>query len=795
MPRKPCSRTWRPSTWRAGRLVLGIDVLTKTSQVLAACAFSLTGFAALVFEIVWIRQTVLILGVSVYAYAAVVTAFLGGGALGNWWFGRIVDRIERPLRLIAFLQSGAAGLALLTWLILPNLRHLYALVARELPLGTTPVFLWRCLLAALILTPTAILMGGTVPALGRWLARNPHSARTAQLGCFYALETLGAAVGCITAALWLLRYWPSSVSMYAAVGTSLWAAVIFWLVQSREYRRRSNDSASSRQSSPAAMGTGTALPHRSSPTGILLLYAGSGFIALGCQMVWARILAIFTLDAVFSFAIVLTTFLMGLALGSALAARYLRRNAPTLDTFARLQFLLALGGLLTIWLFYALPLISFEAVFGYYTLSRAVLFEFLLGILILLLPTSVMGYLFPVTVHLVKADDRQLGGAAGRVSGANTAGAIVGILGTTFGLVPWVGLQGSLWLLAGGSFGLGLLALWTMRRKSKAPGLSIWFRPTAVAACLVLGFWFRPPPVYLGFRQDPSEHLVFYEEGVETTVAVFHVVSQDFKVSFVDGRIEVPTDAVSMRAFRALGHLPPLVHPDAQRALMLSFGNGVATGSLDTHGIPHIDAVDLSREMMQAAELYWEENYNVLRSPRLGLYVEDGRNFLLQTTRQYDIVTVDATHPSNTSSWALFTREFYESAQARMTPTGIFFQWLPFHSMTEADFRTILRTFQASFPHATLWYTGSSHSLMMGTATPFDRQDLEAMLDRMEQHATASFDLGGRQQVHDYFTLDERQWRAYAGAGPVATDRQVYFVPARDQVEAIAAALLVARGA
>ena len=100
---------------------------------------------------------------------------------------------------------------------------------------------------------------------------------------------------------------------------------------------------------------------------------------------------------------------------------------------------------------------------------------------------------------------------------------------------------------------------------------------------------------------------------------------QHFKVSFVNGRIEVPTDPISMRAFRLLGHLPALLKPQAQRALMLSFGNGIATGSLDTHNIARIDAVDLSAEQFKAAEIYWQENYNVLHSPRLHKYVEDGR--------------------------------------------------------------------------------------------------------------------------------------------------------------------------
>lgn len=778
------------------RFFLGIDFLLKTSSLLAAFVFGLTGFSALVFEIVWIRQASLILGVSVYAYAAVVTAFLGGGALGSWAFGKVVDRIQCPMRFIFFLQSGVAILALLTWQVFPYLRSLYALVASEPQLGTAQVFLWRCLLAAVVLTPTAILMGGILPTLGRWLANSPSPDRTSKLGRFYAVETLGAAAGCLCTALVFLRFWPSQFSMFAAVGVSLLAAIIALLVEKLDPAREHDDILSV---PPAELPTRdeehSALPSRRNRTGILLLYAGSGFVALGYQMVWARILAIFTLDAVFSFAIVLTSFLTGLALGSALAARNFRRETPTLATFSRLQLLLALSGLLTIYLFYLMPLISFETLFGHFTLNRAIMFEFLLGFLVLLLPTSVMGYLFPVVVHLVTAQGKNLGSSAGRVSAANTAGAILGILATTFGLVPLMGLQGALWLLAGGSLCLGTVARLATRPNLKPLRNSPWLQPAAVTVCLLFGLSFRPPPVYLGFRQDPGEYLVYYEEGVETTVAVFDVKEQGYKVSFVDGRIEVPTDEVSMRAFRALGHLPPLVRPEAQRALMLSFGNGIATGSLDTHGVPQIDAVDLSQEMMQAADLYWKENYNVLHSPRLQLHVEDGRNFLQSATQNYDIITADATHPSNTSSWALFTHEFYESVSARLTPEGVFFQWLPFHSMTEADFKLILRTFQATFPHASLWYTGSSHSLMMGTSAPFTSKDLESVLSRMEQHATASSDLGSRQRVMDYFTLDEGQWRAYVGSGPIATDRQVYFLPAPDQVESIAQALLVARGA
>ena len=765
--------------------------MSRLALALLGIAFGLTGVSTLAYELLWIRQASLVFGVSVYAYVAVVIAFLGGGALGNWLFSLVLPWIRQPLWLFALLQIAIAGLALQTPGWLQAVRPFYAALAQHGGVATSLLLSLRLGLAILILAPSALLMGGTLPVIMHWIGRNRGVPVRSIVGRFYALETLGAAVGSALTALWLLRYLSSLQAVAVAVVVNLISCGLVIIVQ---VTRKSPPSSRLADSVAVKVTHKQAMDREQhvswSPRQLLGAYAVSGFIALSYQIVWSRILAIFTLDAVFSFAIVLTTFLAGLATGSTLAAQRMRQSDPTMRTFALIQLLLSLSGIGTIYLFYGMPLLSLEDIFGSYTMTRAILYEFLLGSLILLLPTCLMGYLFPVTVHLVTKSREHLGSTTGQTSAVNTAGAIVGILITTFLLVPGLGLQGTLLLLAGGSLILGLLAWpvrWAALRRADQR------LPAGMALCLCLAIFLRPPPVYLGFRQDPGDHLVYYEEGVETTVAVFHVPEQNYKVSFVDGRIEVPTDAVSLRAFRALGHLPPLVNPGAERALMLSFGNGIATGSLETHGIPHIEAVDLSREMLEAAELYWEENYNVLRSPHLTLHVEDGRNFLLQTPYTYDIITTDATHPANTSSWALFTDEFYGLVAERLTPTGVFFQWLPFHSMTPSDYRKILRTFQHTFPHASLWYTGGSHSLLMGTPFPFGQVELDQMLARLAQHPTAHSDLEGELQVRDHFVLAAARLKAFAGEGPIVTDQQVFFAPTTDHVQEIAAAILASR--
>lgn len=768
--------------------------MPRVARMSMALAFGLAGASLFVYEVVWVRQASLLFGVSVYAYAAVVTAFLGGGALGNWFFGRIVDRIP-SLVLFASLQVAVAGLALVTLAVFEGLRPVYASLAPTLGMDRAAITGLRIALSVVILCPSAFLMGGTLPVIGKWSERVRQATPGSAVAGLYAMETLGAAVGCAATALILLRYWPVPTAIYVAMAINALTALISLTVH---WGRRSPNPAVAMAPirwfrAPLRPGTSQS-GAQDGRQRILWLYAGSGFVALGFQMVWSRILAIFTLDAVFSFAIVLTAFLTGLALGSGIGSRFLRRHSPSVHTFAKAQWLLALCGMGTVFLFYLMPLLSYEDLFGDYALGQAILFEFLLGLLALLPPTMVMGFLFPITVQLVAGGARTgLGAATGDASAANTLGAICGILAVTFLLVPFIGLQYTVWLLSGGSLLLGLGAVVPAIRSRRAWSWREMRMPGAVALCCLVGFAFHPPPYYLGFRQDPTEQMVFYEEGAETTVAVFHVPEHSYKVSFVDGRIEVPTDAVSMRAFRALGHLPALVHPGAERALMLSFGNGIATGSLDTHGIPAIEAVDLSREMMEAAELYWEENYNVSRSPRLELHVEDGRNFLLRTDRRYDIITTDATHPSNTSSWSLFTQEFYAGVAARLQPQGVFFQWLPFHSMQEEDYRKILRTFQSVFPHASLWYTGGSHSIMMATAEPFGVTELNTVLSRLTAHPLALADLESPERVRDYFTLNEDQWRLYAGEGTLSRDRHVFFAPSRDHVQEISLSLLAYR--
>jgi len=412
-----------------------------------------------------------------------------------------------------------------------------------------------------------------------------------------------------------------------------------------------------------------------------------------------------------------------------------------------------------------------------------------------------MGAVFPVVARLYTApsptdpsvatlpDQKGVGSRIGRLYALNTVGATLGAFTAGFIFIPLLGLQRSSLLLAMLSMAIGTVALLiVLTRWSDRARLAGMLGATALAAALL------PPGVYLGFREGVIPELVYYREGVDATVAVFEVKYPPLKMSFVNGRSEVPTDRHSMRAFHLLGHLPALIHPNAQNALMISFGNGIASGAMATHPIPRIHAVELVAEQVEAARLYEVENRGVLDRSGFQITIEDGRNYLLRSTERYDIITADATHPINSSSWALFTHEFYTMVRDHLAEDGVFIQWLPFHDLSERDYRDIIHTFQSVFPHTTLWYTGATHSFLVATPYPLTRDQILA-LDAQLRGSAAGADLGDSRLLAADLIMHADEVAAFAAHGRIVHDDRAFFIPAMDRDRILAALEPYARAA
>ena len=745
--------------------------------------FFLSGISGLIYQIAWVRQSVFTFGVSVYAYSAVIGAYMVGLALGSYVMGRRIDAHARPLRTYALLEVGIAALAALSPFLLAALHGVYPGLSNALPAGGFWLTLSRLVFSLAVLTPATFLMGATLPVMSRVYAT--HGGRVgSDVGWLYLVNTAGAALGCVLTGLVFLRYLGARETIFLGAGINLLVAAGAFALP-RVARQRMATAEATPAEVAEAGGEAAAPPTETVPAGpglpisgralryVAAAYGVSGFIALGYEIVWARILYIHTSHAAYSFALMLTVFLAGLALGSAGGSWILRRRRAALRHFGGLQVGVGLLAVLILHVFARLPSFHLQERLGGYTVP----YEFLIAFVTVFPPTVLLGAMFPVVGSLYTRERAErVGLRIGRVNALNTVGAIVGSIGTGFVLVPLLGLRNATVLFAVLNLAVGAGAMFLDGGARR----NLRWSPAGAAAVLIAGVALLPTGFYLGSYYEETDRLIFYKEGVETTVAVLEVPEEDLKISFVNGRDEVPTDRASMAAFRLLGHLPPLMRPGARNALVLSFGNGIATGTMDTHEIPTIDAVDLSPEMIEAAAVYAEENYNVLESERLRLHVEDGRNFLLRTEDRYDIISVDATHPANASSWALFTSEFYQLIESRLADNGVFMQWIPIHGVRESDYRDILRTVWDVFPEMVLWSTGSTHTYAVATREPMSTAVMQSILARAAANPTVLRDLGPPETIGGYVAMAGPQLTRYIGRGPVVTDNDAFFMPGRD---------------
>jgi spermidine synthase len=210
-----------------------------------------------------------------------------------------------------------------------------------------------------------------------------------------------------------------------------------------------------------------------------------------------------------------------------------------------------------------------------------------------------------------------------------------------------------------------------------------------------------------------SWRLLYYADGAAATVAVREFAGM--RSLAIDGKVDA-SNMGDMLTQRLLGLLPVLLHRDAQDICIIGLGSGVTVASALAPGtVRSADVVEISPEVVTASSFFERENGGVLGAPGVRLIVGDGRSHLLLTSRRYDVIVSEPSNPWMAGIAALFTREFFEAARARLKPDGVICQWAHTYDMRPDDLRSIVRTFASVFPEATMWLVGEGDLLLVGT--------------------------------------------------------------------------------
>jgi spermidine synthase len=751
--------------------------------------FFLSGIAGLLYEVAWFRRLQLVFGVSTFAMGAVVSAFMFGLAAGSGWAGSASAVRKRPLMSYGLLEAAIAVYALLFPGLVIVAEKLYSSVFSQLEGQFLVLSALRFGLSLLLLVPATFCMGATLPTLALVVAEGSRST-TPRLGWLYSANTFGGVVGTLAAGFFALEHFGirGTIWIGAALNALIACAAV---VLSRHASLPQTERAG-----PVKKATGKRMEEPAVDARYAVLLVGlAGLVSMALELVWTRALVFYVHNSTYAFSAILAVYLLGLAGGAAAGARLstspnvmrwigLTVAAICLSTLVAIAIYRHLPALMRPLLGHTLPQElaglpdrSFWIVRSWVTALGAI---FLQVAAVLFVPAFCFGLLFPLALRLAEGSAGEPSSIVGRLYAVNTLGSMAGTVLGSFLLVPLLGTQGALVLLAWFLAPIGLLAL-----KKATIGASRFRWPiVGVGLCALLGLTVVAAPA--GFYRDMFARrfgkVLWFSEGVSETVAVCEHTDGSAWIHYSDGRGASGT--YSFLGGWLYAHLPILLHPDPRSALVICFGTGNTLGAARLHPLERVDGVELSSEVVKASKFFKETNHDVARDPRVRIVIEDGRNYLLGTTNRYDIITEEPPLVHTAGVVNLYSKDFYNLCEQRLTDNGIMAVWLATWELEEPEVKMLVRAFVDVFPQVSAW--DSRHLgewILIGSKKPLV-VDAENLRRRMSE-PLLSRDLGkiGVRSPADLLALHLKGGeflKAYtADVSPVTDDRSVvdYTIP------------------
>jgi len=689
----------------------------------------LSGLAALVYQLLWMRQLGLLFGNTAHAAAATLAVFFAGLAAGSWFWGRLVASKPKgedgrasvsrnPLRIFAWLEVGIAGTGLLYFGVLSVFRLVYPSVYQGMGPGTV-LFLVKCLLATVMVFPPSFFMGGTVPVMGQVLMGEPALApgrgrATAGLAfgttaaLLYGINTIGAALGVLLAAFACVPWLGFRMTCICAVViTGAVAAVAFWMA------RGASPLATAGYSSPRSP---SARPgQRGGRLTIFPVAFLSGLSVLALEVVWTRMFAQVHENSVYSFAVVLVVVLVCLSLGALLAAFLAGLRIPARQCLSVLMVaggvVLALSPVLFVRLTGDLTMLSTRGSFTEYVWKLFALAFMSIGPACL-----VLGTVFPFLMKCEEPFATRPGRSIGNLWAVNTVGAILGSLLCGFLFLRFLGMWWTVHSIAAVYLLAGIVLPTGFRTSGLIP------RVTGAVFLVLLFTVFNPSSLPV-LGTDPSRGSQKVVEVWETSDCSVSVVQDDFghlAIKMNSNYVLGSTDAIPDQVFQA--RIPLFAYPGTGSIFFLGMGTGItAGGALDTNlfsSVKRVVACELVPEVVTAAKRYMAggagpstrlgaggEDYTsgLFMDRRAEILIEDGRHYLAATDATFDMINADLFLPYRSGAGSLYSREHFESAKKRLNPGGVFVQWLPLFQLSDYEFGTISRTMLSVFEQVTLW--------------------------------------------------------------------------------------------
>ena len=688
--------------------------------------FFLSGAAGLIYQLIWVRKLVLIFGNTTYATSSILTAFMGGLALGSYLLGKYANQIKNPLRMYGYLEAGIGISAIgILFLFLPISDSLYIWAFNTFGNHAIVFNSLRFLFAIIILIIPTTLMGGTLPVISKYFISNSEDFGR-KISRLYGFNTLGAVIGAFFTGFFLIRLLGVESSLWIAIVVNLCVAGAAFLINAKKIKAVRNvkkQPKAEKKSSAAGVVDQKISNYSSATTKIIIwLFALSGFTALAYEVIWTRALIFFVSSTTYSFTIILVTFLVGISLGSLIVSKWIDRMKHLVLWFGLFEIIIAIFAILSIPLF--LNLNSFQSfmlgMINSNNWTQVSVLLFMSASFILLIPTICMGAVFPIVNRIYVENVKSIGKGVGNVYMSNTVGAILGSFMSGFVILPLIGLNGSIFFMAVINFAVGLRTIFIEKdfKASRSKYLAVAAFSTLLFVIISL-MSFTSKPLFLKTAGFQNTRLLYQNDTASATISVLekkdqiNIWGKNVRYLNVNGHNTAHTTFADMIIHKMLAHLPMLLHPAPETALVIGFGFGNTCQSfLQYDMINEVDCVELVADEKATAGYFKAQNKGVFDDPRFKFIVNDGRNYVLATKKKYDIISINSVDPK--FSPTLYTEEFYKLCYKKLNENGQLVAWLPIYGMSLEEIQALTESFIKVFPNSNLWYNNPEHLLLLG---------------------------------------------------------------------------------
>jgi len=668
--------------------------------------FFLSGFSSLVYQVVWTRMAFASFGIITPVLSVVLSVFMLGLALGSWGGGRFIAAFAKRTGLSAIYFYAFAELLIgLGAFAVPKLFAIGE--GLLLASGETDSFGYLSLSAlvlAVSILPWCVCMGATFPFMMAFV-REQDEANTGSFSFLYLANVLGAMCGTfLTAVVWIELLGFRHTLWLAAAGNFTIAFVSACLGRAG----RPAAGLSEKAEAPAMPAESLQPQVRDGRMTRMILFS-TGFVAMAMEVVWSRAFTPVLKTQVYSFAMIVFTYLGATFLGSWMYRRDLRKNH--VNSNGNLIAALAVTAFL--------PVLANNPKFvvqDFYVGTPEVFSVFiLLGSICPL--CALLGYLTPSLIDGYAAGQPM---RAGRAYAINVLGCILGPLFACYVLLPVFNERHALVLLS-----LPFIVFWIAFSKSMPRQRRLAFGSLICVALVWTSFFAED---FDGFMLKTETNTTIRRDYAASVIA-FGRNQKWLLVNGIGMTILTPIT-------KFMVHLPMAFHKEPPKsALVICFGMGTTYRSALSWNID-TTVVELVPSVTKDFGFFHEDAERAISDPNGHIITDDGRRFLKRTDKKFDVIVVDPPPPVQAAgSSLLFSKEFYDLAKQHLKAGGIVQMWFPGDN-EPATAQAVIRSIYESFPYVRGFPSVRGWGIhLLASMEPIEQIDAEQLTARMPESA------------------------------------------------------------